>query len=129
MARLLLPFLLLAACTGTKVADDTSGSGDTDTDTDTDTAPACSVLDSGDDWAFNGECPQMRTPCEITVTDCSLEIGYSSGMSMDMPTAGTIEGDTITFDDNGVSGCVGTIESADSVTGTCDGGCTFTLRR
>lgn len=74
----------------------------------------------------------MRTPCDIVVTECSLTIDYSAdgGMTMGMPYAGTIEGDTITFEDgDGVNGCVGTIEDADTVSGTCDGGCTFTLRR
>jgi hypothetical protein len=127
--------LALAACdTGTKdtaPVDDTSADDTSDTDTDTDT-PACSTLNSGTDWVWNGECPQMRTPCDIVVDGCSLTIDYDAdgGMTMGMPYAGTIEGDTITFEDgDSVGGCVGTIEDADNVSGTCGDGCTFTLKR
>jgi len=123
----LLP-LLLAACTGGKT-DDTGGD---ETGSAVDTAPACSALTGGDDWVWNGECPQMRTPCDIVVNECALEIDYGAdgGMTMGMPYAATIEGDTITFaDGDTVTGCVGTIEDADTVSGTCDGGCTFTLKR
>lgn len=126
MPRLLAPLLLLAACTGGKVDD--SGPADT---ADTDAAP-CATLASGDDWAWQGECPQMRTPCDIVVTECALAIDYAAdgGMTMGMPYAGTIDGTTITFEDgDSVTGCVGTIEDADTVSGTCDGGCTFTLKR
>lgn len=128
---------LLAAC-GTEpdagaadsagLADSASDAGDSASDT-ADSA-GCATMSSGDDWAWNGECPQMRTPCEIVVDACNLTIGYSSGMTMGMPYAGTIDGDTITFEDGDyVAGCVGTLESADRVTGTCADGCTFTLRR
>jgi hypothetical protein len=132
MLRLLLP-LLLAACTAGKATDDTgTAADDTSVDTDTDTEPACATLTSGDDWAWQGECPQMRTPCDIVVDECSVTIDYSAdgGMTMGMPYVATIAGDTITFEDgDSIMGCVGTIEDADTVTGTCDGGCTFTLRR
>ncbi len=127
----LLPFLFLLACPGKPTpdtAEDTSGEADTDTDTE----PACATLNSGDNWAFNGECPRMRTPCDIVVTGCSLTIDYDAdgGMTMGMPYAGTIDGDTITFEDGDtVDSCVGTIEDADTVSGTCADGCTFTLRR
>lgn len=139
----MLTLLLLLACTGDTKTDDTSDNtgddsadtsqdtGDTDTG-DTDTGPTCATLNSGDDWSFNGECPQMRTPCDIVVDGCSLTIDYAAdgGMTMGMPYEGTIEGDTITFaDGDSVTGCVGTIEDADTVSGTCDGGCSFTLRR
>ena len=134
MFRLLAPVLLMAACTG-KAADDTGAPADdtsADTDTDTDTTAACSTLSSGEDWVWNGECPQMRTPCDIVVEECALTIDYSAdgGMTMGMPYTATIDGDTITFEDgDSITGCVGTIEDADTVSGTCDGGCTFTLRR
>ncbi len=125
----MLTLLLLLACTGDTKTDDTS---DNTGDDSADTASACATLNSGDDWDFNGECPQMRTPCDIVVDGCSLTIDYAAdgGMTMGMPYEGTIEGDTITFaDGDSVTGCVGTIEDADTVSGTCDGGCTFTLRR
>ncbi|MFN7144956.1 MAG: hypothetical protein ACK4YP_14360 [Myxococcota bacterium] len=118
MTRLLAPLILLAACTSATVDD--SGPA------------ACAPLTSGDDWAWQGACPQMRTPCDIVVTGCSLAIDYAAdgGMTMGMPYAGTIDGSTITFTDGDtVTGCVGTIEDADTVSGTCDDGCTFTLER
>ena len=74
----------------------------------------------------------MRTPCDIVVDGCSFTIDYEAdgGMTMGMPTGGTIEGDTVTFtEDNGVTGCTETIIDADTVEGTCDGGCTYTLSR
>jgi hypothetical protein len=131
--------LLLLACSGTKT-DDTSGTVDTST-TDTsvdsgdsggDTAPACSVITPGDDWAWSGECPQMTTPVAITVDGCSLTLDYESvgGMTMGMPFSATVDGDTVTFaDDDSVTGCVGTVASADRIDGSCDGGCTFKLKR
>jgi hypothetical protein len=134
----LAPFFFLLACSGkaaedtSSAADDTSEVTDTNTDTDTDTEPACATLNSGDDWAWTGECPQMRTPCDIVVTGCSLTIDYAAdgGMTMGMPYAATIDGDTITFEDgDSVPGCVGTVVSADEVTGSCEDGCTFTLKR
>lgn len=139
----MLTLLLLLACTGDTKTDDTSDNGgddsadtsggdDTANDSGGDTAPECATLNSGDDWSWNGDCPQMRTPCDIVVDGCSLTIDYAAdgGMTMGMPYEGTIEGDTITFaDGDSVTGCVGTIEDADTVSGTCDGGCDFTLRR
>ena len=72
----------------------------------------------------------MATACEIIVDECSLTITYSSGMTMGMPYSGTIEDDTITFDDgDSVTGCVGILEDEDNISGTCDGGCEFTLVR
>jgi hypothetical protein len=51
-------------------------------------------------------------------------------MTMGMPYAGTIDGDTVTFGDGDtVTGCVGTVETADKISGSCDGGCTYELRR
>lgn len=97
-------------------------------DTDTVAEAPCTVLASGD-WAFKGECPQMRTPLVMTVTDCSFTLDYSgTGMTMGMPYAGTIDGDVVTFEDgDSVTGCTGTAEAPDQITGTCDGGCTFSL--
>jgi hypothetical protein len=138
--------LLLLACTGANSADDTGAAdadtdtdSDTDTDTDSDTdtdtdtnSGTCAALTSGADWAWNGACPQMPTPCDIVVSGCELTIDYAAdgGMTMGMPYTATIAGDTVTFaDGDTVQGCVGTIEDPDTVSGACDGGCTFTLRR
>lgn len=129
--------LLLACFTATDTAD-TAGASDSadtaeDSGDDTDTGnDACDTLSSGDDWKWDGACPQMPTPCDIVVTECSLAIDYEAdgGMTMGMPYAGTIEGDTITFaDGDSRTGCVGTIKGPDRVTGSCDGGCEFTLSR
>lgn len=129
MVRLSLPLLLLAACTGAAPAGDDTAAN---TNTDTGVASACSTVSSGTDWAWRGECPQMRTPCDIVVSACALTIDYDAdgGMTMGMPYAGTIDGNTLTFaDGDTVSGCVGVVEDADTISGTCDGGCTFTLER
>jgi hypothetical protein len=123
--RMMIPLLFLATGCGDK---DNSGADDTQ-DTQ-DTGATCDPMNSGEDWDFQGQCPGMQTPCEILVEGCSLTINYSSGMTMGMPYAGTIEGSTIHFEDgDSVLGCVGTLEDEDNVTGTCDGGCEFTLRR
>jgi len=125
-----LAFLLLGCVGGDDTkTDDTAPVDDTSGETDT---PACAEVASGDDWAWTGECPQMRTPCDIVVTECELVIDYDAdgGMTMGMPHGGAAAGDTVTFtDDSTVTGCVGTILSADEIEGTCDDGCTFTLRR
>lgn len=103
-------------------------------DSDTAVAAECSELTSATDWYWDGACPQMITPCDIAVTDCSLVIDYTTtddGMTMGMPYDGVIDGDTITFgqgEDWGPTDCVGTIISPDEVTGTCNG-CDFTLKR
>lgn len=139
--------LALSACGG-KASDDSGGAAesdadtdadadsdtdaDSDADTDADADADCATVNSGTDWRWNGECPQMPTPCDIVVDACTLTIDYTAdgGMTMDMPTGGTIAGDTITFNaENGISGCVGTVEDADTISGGCDGGCTFTLKR
>lgn len=100
---------------------------------DTDTDPgSCDPMSSGNDWAWSGQCPGMVTPCDITVDGCAVTIDYSAdgGMTMGMPYSATISGSTVTFaDDNTKSGCVGTLDDPDTITGTCDGGCTFTLSR
>ena len=46
---------------------------------------------------------------------------------MGMPTEGAGGGATVTF--AGPTGCVGTLESPDRITGTCSCGCTFELYR
>ena len=132
----MLTLILLLACFGETKTDDTSNNaGDDSAPTDDsveDTGPTCDAMSSGDDWYWTGECPQMRTPCDIVVVGCSLSIDYSAdgGMTMGMPYEATIEGSTVTFaDGDSVAGCVGSLEDADTMTGTCDGGCTFTLRR
>ena len=111
---------------------DTADSGGDTADTSGDTAPACATVNPGEDWAWSGECPQMATPVVITVEGCTLALDYDAvgGMTMGMPYSATIDGDTVTFaDDNGVDGCVGTVETADEITGSCADGCTFKLRR
>lgn len=132
----MLTLLLLACATGTDSTDKAdSGAADTADTADTsggDTAPACSTVNSGDDWAWSGECPGMTTPVAITVDGCAMTLDYDSvgGMTMGMPYSATIDGDTVTFaDDDSVDGCVGTVETADKITGSCDGGCTFKLKR
>lgn len=137
---------LLAAC-GTDPVDsadpsDTAGTGDTgdtedsgdteDTDDSIEYVDLCGIHYS-ERWAFNGECPQMRTPCELTVTDeaaCTFDIAYASGMTMGMPFDMTITGVDVGFGDgDSVTGCTGTVVDGDTITGTCDGGCSFTLDR
>lgn len=149
--RTLPLLLLLVACGGGDPkdtgGDDTAadtGSADTDTgesadtadtaeDTGTEELPVVCGVTVAEDWAFYGECPRMRTPCEIWVADeatCAFDVTYSSGMTMDMPYSFTVAGDTVTFgDDNGITGCVGTLQGPDYVSGTCADGCTFTLER
>ena len=136
----LAPALLLLACTGqgdgetgklhTGDTDDSTETGDTSDTSDTGGNGAdCATVNAGDDWAWNGECPQMRTPVVITVSDCTLTLDYDAvgGMTMGMPYSGTVSGDQVSFDDgDSVDGCVGTVESADKITGTCDG-CEYTL--
>ena len=134
--------LFLALVVGCDIPDDgnlESGGGDGDTSDTNDTNDTndtgngtCEPVTSGTDWAWKGGCPRMRTPCDIVVTECSLAIDYEAdgGMDMDMPHAATVVGSTVTFaDDNSVTGCVGTVQNADSIEGTCDGGCDFTLTR
>lgn len=134
----MLTLLLLACATGGDSSDTAgtdTGDADTDTDTDSDTdtdTSACATVNSGDDWAWSGECPQMNTPVVIAVDGCAMTLDYDAvgGMTMGMPFSATIADDTVTFaDDNSVDGCVGTVEDADRITGSCADGCTFRLRR
>ena len=117
----MLTLLLFLACAGeTKTDDSSSNTGDDSADTTDDsggaddsageTGPTCDAMSSGDDWYWNGECPQMRTPCDIVVDGCSLTIDYNAdgGMTMGMPYEATIEGSTVTFaDGDSMTGCVG----------------------
>ena len=124
--------MMLLACSGDAAEKGTDPADDTAGPVDSAEPPACATLNSGDNWAWQGECPQMYTPCDIVVTDCTLAIDYAAdgGMTMGMPYSGTITDSTITFaDGDSVLGCTGTIEDADSVSGSCADGCTFTLRR
>lgn len=129
----MLTMLLLACTTGGDSTDKAdSGAADTADTNGGDTAPACSTVNSGDDWAWLGQCPGMTTPVAITVDGCAMTLDYDAvgGMTMGMPYSATIDGDTVTFaDDNSVDGCVGTVETADKIAGSCDGGCTFELKR
>jgi len=139
---MILALFLLACSGGTDAnnADDTSAAdADTDTDADTDadsdsdsdTDADCSAVTAGDDWAWTGACPGMTTPVSVAVDGCILTLDYGSGgMTMGMPYAGTVSGTTVTFEDgDSVTGCTGTVESADKIEGSCDGGCTYKLKR
>lgn len=128
MRLLVLTLPLLVSCWAGSDDDDDSGGADSDSETD----PACVEVNSGDDWAWSGECPQMATPVVITVDGCELALDYDAvgGMTMGMPYSGMIDGDQVTFaDDNGVEGCSGTVKDADTITGSCGDGCTYKLRR
>ena len=111
-------------------SDSDSGGGDDTEDTKGPPAdPVCGVR-PGEDWLWNGECPQMGTPCNIAMADCEMTITYPSPMDMGMPHAGVVKGTLVTFEDGpSVTGCTGTIESVDRITGSCAGGCTFELYR
>lgn len=144
----MLLLAILAGCPAEK-ADDTATSDDLGADSgdsgepedtgeveDTDTTIPYEDLCGfhfSERWAFNGQCPQMRTPCELTAVDesaCSFSIAYASGMTMGMPYAMTVTGADVSFGDgDSVTGCVGTVVDGDTITGTCDGGCAFTLDR
>jgi hypothetical protein len=50
-------------------------------------------------------------------------------MSMGMPTGGVVTGTDVQFGGGSVTGCVGTVLDADTIEGTCSGGCTYTLSR
>ena len=128
----LLALPLLAGCPDDSKDTDTgptttdTDGGDTDVNTD---VGGCDSMNAGDDWAWDGACPMMLTPCEIEVTECSLTIAYSSGMTMGMPESGTIDGSTVTFTGGTVDGCTGELIDADNIEGSCADGCTFTLSR
>ncbi len=137
----LLLFLLSCAIPGGEADSGAPGGGDT-SDSSEETGDsgeetgqnggACAAVDPGDDWAWTGECPQMRTPVVITVSGCTLTLDYDAvgGMTMGTPYSATIVSDTVTFaNDNGVDGCVGTVKDSSRITGACDNGCTYTLRR
>ena len=134
--------LLLLACSD-KSVDETGVSGDGGTAEDGGAADsgagdgggdgggACTTINDGE-WAWRGECPQMTTPVMIEVTGCELALDYDAvgGMTMGMPYSGTLGTDTVIFnDDDSVDGCVGDILGPDEIEGSCDGGCTFTLKQ
>lgn len=134
----MLALLVFLAC-GDKDADDTGATdggaidgGATDGGAGDGGAGQCDPMRSGTDWAWDGQCPMMVTPCDIVVDGCSLTIDYEAdgGMTMGMPYTGTISGDQISFEDgDSVDGCTGTLIDPDTVEGSCAGGCTFTLTR
>jgi hypothetical protein len=106
---------------------DSDSDADADSEADTDTGH-CIALEAGSDWAWSGDCPGMRTPCELAQAGCAVELSYD-GMTMGMPYSGTVAGDQVSFaDDNSVHGCAGTAVSPSEISGTCDG-CTFLLSR
>lgn len=124
------------ACAGKEAddspADDSPADDSAADDSSVDSHPGCDAVSSADDWYWQGQCPQMVTPCDLVVSGCTLSIDYAAdgGMTMGMPYSGTIDGATVTFaDDNTVDGCVGTVMSPDRIEGSCGSGCTFALRR
>lgn len=142
----------LACDAGDSAKDSDSGTtGETDSATEpTDSETTETGEDSGDStstipfvdlcgihfseqWAFDGECPRMKTPCELTVADeasCRFDIAYSSGMTMGMPYEMTISGMSVSFGDGDqLTGCTGTVIKGDLIEGSCDGGCSFELYR
>ena len=121
------PLLLaaLAACSGDK----TTPSGTGETGTPSTSSTACEPVTAGDDWAWSGTCIGMTMGCEVVVDGCALTV-TCSGMDMGLPESATVDGADVTFDDGAsLSGCVGTVEDPNTVTGTCDGGCDWTLER
>lgn len=114
--------LLSPACSG--------GGGDTDGMDDTDAAAAaCDVVRAGGDWTWSGSCIGMTMGCEIVRDGCELTI-TCSGMEMGLPESATVDGAVVTFDDgDDVTGCEGTVEDPNTLSGTCDGGCSWTLER
>lgn len=128
---MILLLSIFLAC-GDSDDDGDGGADDSGGQADGGAAPQCVDITAGDDWAWTGECPQMYTPCDIVVKECSFTIDYEAdgGMTMGMPFGGVIDGDVVTFnDDSGLSGCVGTVIDADTIEGSCGIGCTFTLSR
>lgn len=124
----MLLFLSLLACAGVDDSDVTVAAPE---EVDSDSGQ-CAMVNSGTNWAWDGACPQMVTPCDMVVDGCSLAIDYDAdgGMTMGMPYSGSVSGTTVTFaDDDDVKGCVGTVVDADTIEGTCGNGCTFTLER
>lgn len=113
--------LLLSACSG--------GTSDTDGTADTDGSAACDEVAAGDDWAWSGSCIGMTMGCEIVRDGCELTI-TCSGMDMGLPEGAMVDGSAVTFDDgDSVTGCEGSVEDANTLSGTCDGECSWTLER
>lgn len=114
--------LLLSACSG--------GTSDTDGTADTDAgSAACDEVAAGDDWAWSGSCIGMTMGCEIVRDGCELTI-TCSGMDMGLPESAMVDGSTVMFEDgDDVTGCEGTVEDANTLSGSCDGDCSWTLER
>lgn len=123
--RVSLAFALLAtACSGGKTAPDGSSA---DTATPTTSPPACERVAQGDGWEWSGACIGMTMGCEIATDGCALTV-TCSGMDMGLPETAIVDGENVVFDDGpSLSGCVGTVEDRNTLSGTCDGGCTWTL--
>jgi len=119
---LALALLLSSACSGGD--DDMEGMDDTDG-----SSAACDEVTAGDDWAWSGSCIGMTMACEIMRDGCGLTISCS-GMDMGLPESAMVDGSAVMFDDgDDVTGCEGTVEDANTLSGTCDGGCSWTLER
>lgn len=118
--------LLISVLVGCGITPEDEGPTDLASD-----SVACAALNAGDEWAFRGECSQMRTPVALAYEGCAITLDYSAtGMSMGMPYEGVVVDQAVTFGDgDSVTGCAGVIEDADTISGQCDGGCTFTLVR
>ena len=126
-SQVALVLALLTACSGSKTTPD-GGSGDTGTTTTPSTTP-CAEVTAADDWAWSGSCIGMTMGCEVAVDGCGLTV-TCSGMDMGLPESATVDGKDVVFDDGAsLSGCTGTVDDADTLTGTCDGGCDWTLER
>jgi hypothetical protein len=109
----------MSACSGG--ANDTNG---TDAE-----SSACDEVTAGDDWAWSGSCIGMTMGCEVVSDGCGLTI-TCSGMDMGLPEAATVDGSAVMFDDgDSVAGCEGTVEDPNTLNGTCDGECSWTLER
>lgn len=113
---------LLAACAGGGGATDSS-----DTDVDSDATAACADVTAGKGWEWSGSCIGMTMGCKITKTGCDLTV-VCTGMDMGLPESGSIADDVVTFNDGAsLSGCSGTVDDPNTITGTCNGDCEWTL--
>lgn len=89
----------------------------------------CEQITVGSGWAWSGPCLGMTMACEIAGDGCDFTI-TCTGMEMGLPEMASVAGDTITFDDGSeIRGCQGTVTDADTLSGTCEGGCAWTLER
>lgn len=89
----------------------------------------CDEITTGSGWAWSGPCLGMTMACEVEKDGCNYTI-TCTGMEMGLPETATVDGSSITFEDGAeIRGCRGTVEDADTLSGTCDGACTWTLER